>query len=82
MIKIAIHQNYDTKMLFTSSYDKKNNKKIKFLIQNTMKELNAIIHKREYNIIQTIRDLKIKIKINKKIFETLVNSKAISNFMF
>ena len=47
-----------------------------------MKELNALIHTRECNTIQIIRNLKIKIEINEQIFEALVNSKVISNFMF
>ena len=51
-------------------------------MKNTMKELNAIIHKKECNTIQTIQGLKIKIKINEKNFEALVNSSIISNFIF
>ena len=46
-----------------------------------MKELNAIIHEKKCNTIQIIRDLKLKIKINEKIFKILVNSKVILNFM-
>ena len=46
-----------------------------------MKELNVIIHEIKCNTIQIIRDLKIKTKINKEIFKTLVNLKIILNFM-
>ena len=49
-------------------------------MKNTMKELNALIH--EINAIQTIRDLKLMIKLNERIIETLVNSKITSNFIF
>ena len=46
-----------------------------------MRKLNVIIHERKCNMIQTIRDLRTKIKIDEKTFKALVNSKAISNFM-
>ena len=46
-----------------------------------MKKLNGIIHEKKCNMIQTIRNLKLKIKINEKIFEALINLKVISNFM-
>ena len=49
-------------------------------MKSTMKELNAITH--ETNAIQTIRDLKLMIKLNERIIKTFVNSKMTSNFIF
>ena len=50
-------------------------------MKNTMKKLNAIIHETKCNVIQIIRNLKLKIKVNKKFFEALVNSRIFLNFM-
>ena len=43
-----------------------------------MKKLNAITR---INVIQQIRELRLKINLQKKIFEALVNFKIIDNFM-
>ena len=48
-------------------------------MKNTMKKLNAITH--EVNAIQTIRDLKLMIKLNERIIKALVNLKTTLNFI-
>ena len=50
-------------------------------MKNTMKKLNIIIYEKKCNIIQIIRNLKTKIKINEEIFKAFVNSRTILNFI-